>query len=85
MNFQTKRDAGNPIFKTLSKTASVFSQLASDQQVSAYNWSFILEVQSHGCKEVLVILLHAWDIADAVFLYVFNIGFPASLLDIIVI
>ena len=36
-----KRDAGNPILNTLSKANSAFFQHAGDQQVSAYNHSFV--------------------------------------------
>ena len=42
------------------------SKHTRDQQVSAYNCSFL------GCKEILFSLLHAKKIADAVLLYVFN-------------
>ena len=63
------------------KLLQPFSKHARNQQVLAYNHSFITIIQGHGCKEILFSLLHAKKIADAVLLYVFNIGFPASLLE----
>ena len=57
------------------------SRLSRNKQVSAYNCSFLISFQSHGCKEILFSLLDAKKIGDAVFLYVFNKGFPASLLS----
>ena len=65
------------------KLLQPFSKHTRDQQVSPYNNSFLTITQSHGCKEILFSLLHAKKIADAVLLYVFNIGFPASLLNMI--
>ena len=55
-----------------------FSKLARDQQVSAYNRSFITMFKIHGSKEIIFSLLHAQKVADEVFLYVFIIGFSAS-------
>ena len=60
------------------KLLGPFSQHARDWQVSACNQSFITFIKSHGCKEILISLLHAKKMDDAVWLYVFNIGFPAS-------
>ena len=57
-----------------------FSKYARDQQVSAYNRSFLTIFRIRGCKEILFCLLHAKKITLAVLLYVFIIGFPASLL-----
>ena len=70
--------------KTLSlipwvKLPSPFSQHARDQKVCAYNHSFIIIIQSLGCKEILITLYHEKKISDAVLLCVFNIGLPASL------
>ena len=48
------------------------SKHTRDQQVSAYNCSFLTIILCLGCKEILFSLLHAKKIADAVFLYVFN-------------
>ena len=62
-----------------------FSKHAIDQKVSAYNPSFLTIIQSHSCKEILFTFLRAKEIADAVLLYVFNKGFPASLLNIFVL
>ena len=74
-----KRDVENPIFNTWSKTTSAISQHVRDQQVSAYNQSQTTIIQSHGCKEILISVLHANKMGDEVLLYVFNIGFSASL------
>ena len=63
-----------------SKLIQPFSKHSRNQQVSAYNHSFLTIIQSHCCKEILFSLLHVKKIADVVLLYVFNIGFPASLL-----
>ena len=56
------------------------SQHARDQEVSAYNRSFVLNIQSYNCKQVPVGLLHAEKMAKVVILNVFRIGFPLSLL-----
>ena len=82
MGFATlKRDAGNPISNKFCITNSAFSKHAKNQQVSAYNHSFLTIIQTYGCKEILVTLLHAKKCADAAMLHVFIIGFPASLFD----
>ena len=60
------------------KLLQAFSKHAKDQHVFACNHSFLILIQNHGCKEILLSLYHAEKIADAVLLYVFNIGFPAS-------
>ena len=77
-----KRDAGNPILNTLRKATSAIILHARDQQVSAYNPSFVSIIQSYTCKQVPVGLLHAEKMAKVVLLNVFRIGFPASLLRI---
>ena len=63
------------------KLLQPFSQFTRYQQGFGYNNSFITIIQSHGCKEILNRKMHAKKIGEAVFLYVFNIGFPASLLS----
>ena len=63
------------------KLLQPMSKLSRNKQVSAYNCSFLISIQSHRCKEILFSLLNAKNIADAVFLYVFNKGFSASLLS----
>ena len=73
-----KRDAGNPILNTLSKATSDISQHGRDQQVSAYNRSFVSIIQCYDCKQVPVGLSHAEKIAEVVLLSVFRIGFSAS-------
>ena len=62
-----------------AKLLAQFSQPARDQQIYAYNRCFIIIIQSYSCKEILIPLYHEQKIGDAVFLYVFNIWFPASL------
>ena len=59
------------------KLLQPFSLHVSDQNVPTYNVSFTTIIHSHGCKAILFSLLQAKKIADAVLLYVFNIGFPA--------
>ena len=44
-----KGDAINPIHNTLKTTSAILSY-TRDQQVSAYNHSFITIIQNHGCK-----------------------------------
>ena len=63
------------------KLLQPFFQHARDQLSSAYNQNIITIIQSHGSKEILINLLHAKKMAGAVLLYVFDIGFPASLLQ----
>ena len=41
------------------KLFSPFSQHARYQQISPYNLSFIIIIQSFGCKEILITLYHA--------------------------
>ena len=67
------------VLKHCVKLLQSFSKHSAVQQVSAYNRSFSPIIQSHNCKEILFSLLQAKKIGDAVLLYVFNIGFPASL------
>ena len=50
-----------------------------DQKVSAYNCSFITIIQSPNCKETYISLYHAKKKADAVLIYIFDIGFPATI------
>ena len=57
-----------------------FSQHARNQQVSAYNHSFVSIIQRFYCKQVPFGLLYAVKMAEVVLLKVFRIGFPASLL-----
>ena len=48
-----KGDAGNPILNILSKaTSAFFSQYARDQQVPAYNCSFVSIIKIYDCKQV---------------------------------
>ena len=51
------------------KLLQPFSKYARDQQVSAYNHSFLTICQSHGCKQILFSLLHAKKIDVAVWNY----------------
>ena len=53
------------------------SKYARQQQVSAYNRSFLTIFRIHGFKEILFCLLHDKKITLAVLLYAFIIGFPA--------
>ena len=69
-----KRDAENPILNTLCKSTSEISKHSRDQEVSAYNRSFLTIIQSHGCKEILFSLLHAKKIAYTILLYVLTKG-----------
>ena len=62
------------------KLVQPFSQHAKDQQVSAYNHSFVSIIQSYDCKQVAGGLLHAEKMAEVVLLSVFRIGLAASLL-----
>ena len=55
------------------------SQHARDQEVSAYNCSFVSIIQSYNCKQVAVGLLHAVKMAEVVLLTVFRIVFPEYL------
>ena len=70
------------------KILQPFSKHPRNQQVSAYNRSFLIIIQSHGCKKILFSLLNTKKIADAILLYVdnvfnvFNTGFSASLFRI---
>ena len=75
-----KRDAGNPILNTLGIGNLSISEHARYQQVSAYNCSFVLIIQSYDCNQVPIGLLHAEKMAEVVLLNVFRIGFPVFLL-----
>ena len=57
-----------------------FSQHEREQQVSAYNRSFVFNIQSYNSKQVPVGLLCAEKMPEVVLLNVFRIGFPASLI-----
>ena len=65
-----KGDAMNPIRNTLSITTSAFSQHTRDQQVSAYNHSCLTIIQSHGCKETPVGILHAEKMVELILINV---------------
>ena len=77
---QLKRDAVNHIVNTLSKaTLAIFSP-CKIQQISAYNHSMVLIIQSYDCNQVPVGIFHAEKTAEVVLLRVFRIGLPASFL-----
>ena len=59
----------------------MFSQDTRNQQVSAYNHSFITVIQSYDSKQTSVGLLYTEKIDDVVLLNVFKKGFSASPLD----
>ena len=77
-----KRDAGNSILNTLSKTTFAIFSAWRDQQVPAYNSSFEWFIQSYDCKQVPVGPLDTEKMAEVALLNVFRIGFSASLLGL---
>ena len=79
---QQKREAGNPIINTWSKTTSaIFSAFKRPTGTCLQSTLWMID-KSYKCKQVLVGLLHTKKMAIVALLNVFRIGFPASLLCI---
>ena len=77
-NSFVKGEAENAIVNTLSKAFQTCSKDTRNQQVCAYNHSFITVIQSYVCKQTPVSFLYSEKMDDVVLLNEFTKGFSAS-------